>query len=255
MVDIAWQLRGLGDLRFHKKNTPRTYQLFEHRKCFHHTFFCGSVDDLFVTKDVTTTSLQLMDQNLEASTIHWEPRTPGSPNGWVTKHKKLLVYGTIWYYVVLVVLYKCYSTTHVLPVRAAPLPLLPPPTIPPCTTTSSSTITATHHQHHQHPPLIIKGISIAWTGSAEHDVPYKQHIVSYHPMTKIPRHRPGPQQRPPSHLVPSMECQIHRPHHMKVRSMERQNSGKNVQNLATKNRSVSSFGYQNHPIKVAHEGL
>ena len=53
MVDIAWQLRGLGDLRFHKKNTPRTYQLFEHRKCFHHTFFCGSVDDLFVTKDVT----------------------------------------------------------------------------------------------------------------------------------------------------------------------------------------------------------
>lgn len=22
MVDIAWQLRGLGDLRFHKKNTP-----------------------------------------------------------------------------------------------------------------------------------------------------------------------------------------------------------------------------------------
>lgn len=101
MVDIALkpgQLRGLGDLRFHKKNTPRTYQLFEHRKCFHHTFFCGSVDDLFVTKDVTTTSLQLMDQNLEASTIHWEPRTPGSPNGWVTKHKKLLVYGTIWYY-------------------------------------------------------------------------------------------------------------------------------------------------------------
>lgn len=26
MVDIAWQLRGLGDLRFHEKNTPRTYQ-------------------------------------------------------------------------------------------------------------------------------------------------------------------------------------------------------------------------------------